>query len=129
MNCASGGTKVRASLVSQRFVPYSSLAITKLYLSLTSLQHFGVLVSAVTQRYCKVRLWVDRQWYCSDRLITQTISDERDGLVSCGAGFCAAAGKVKNDLACETHLKFHFASLSLTQLIILRCQNSTANTT
>lgn len=39
-------------------------------------------VSAVTQRYCKVRPSVDRQWYCSDRLITQTISDERDGLVS-----------------------------------------------
>ncbi len=49
--------------------------------------------------------------------------------VSCEAGFCAAAGQVKNDLACETHLKFHFAGLSSTQLMVLRCQNSIANTT
>jgi hypothetical protein len=49
--------------------------------------------------------------------------------ILCGAGFCAAAGKVKNDLICETHLKFYFANLLLTQLIILQYQNSTANTT
>ncbi len=55
--------------------------------------------------------------------------DRLNRLVSCGAGFCAAAEKVKTDLACETHLKFHFASLLSTQLIISRCQNSTANTT
>jgi len=49
--------------------------------------------------------------------------------LSCEAGFCAAIEKVKNDLTCETHLKFYFASLLSTQLIILRCQNSIANTT
>jgi len=56
------------------------------------------------------------------------IAEEQES-TSCGAGFCAAAGKVKNDLACETRLKFHFAGLLSTQLMILRCQNSTANTT
>jgi len=49
--------------------------------------------------------------------------------LSCKAGFLAAAGKVKNNLACETYLKFHFADLSSTQLMVSRCQNSTANTT